>query len=74
MTAADNYYGEYAVADTAMSFMEAEVQGIRTIYFNVDGCAPDYFAALTRNATFAQSLNTVRKLPRVVSSFIMEHG
>lgn len=62
------------VIDTAMAFMEAEAQGIRTVYFNVDNEASDYFPLLTRNVTYAVSISKVEQLPHAVGEFVLEHG
>lgn len=69
-----DYYGEGAIIDTSMAFMEAENQGIRTVYFNIDNEASEYFATLVKNTTFAQSMGDVEKLPYVVSEFVLQNG
>jgi len=69
---ATGYKGD-PVIDTSMAFGEAEAQGIRTVYFNVDNAPSDYFDTLVRNTTYAQSLKDVEQLPEVVSDFVMEN-
>jgi len=62
------------VIDTSVAFMEAESLGIRTLYFNVDNQASDYFATLSANATYAQSFNSPDKLPSGVGQFVVNYG
>ncbi|MBS3071770.1 hypothetical protein J4408_02165 [Candidatus Pacearchaeota archaeon] len=69
---ASNYHSPYV--DTSMAFGEAEAERIRTIYFNVDNQASDYFSILTRNTTFARSIRDVQQLPMEISNFVLEHA
>jgi len=66
--------GADPVIDTSVAFGEAESQGIRTVYFNVDNHPSEYFPTLTRNTTYARSLRDVNQLPKVVADYVMEHG
>ena len=66
--------GADPVIDTSMAFMEAEAQGIRTLYFNVDNDPSDYFYILTRNTTFARSIRDTEQLPHGIYEFVIEHG
>jgi len=66
--------GADPVIDTSMAFMEAENQGIRTVYFNIDNKPAEYFSTLVRNTTYAQSLRDVEQLPYIISDFILGHG
>ena len=66
--------GADPVIDTSMAFMEAEAQGIRTVYFNVDNNPSNYFDVLTRNTTYAKSIRDVEQLPFAVSEFVLGHG
>jgi len=66
--------GADPVIDTAMAFMEAENQGIRTVYFNIDDNPSEYFDVLTNTTTFAQSLRDLEQLPGIIGDFVVQYS